>query len=478
VPARAAWPSCTPSRRRGAAGPASPEIVCFDKQSDWGGLWNYTWRTGLDQHGDPVHGSMYRYLWSNGPKECLEFADYTFDEHFGKPIPSFPPREVLFDYIAGRAKKSNVRQYVQFDSAVRWISFDAARDAFEVTVESRDDGSTRTEEFDHVIVATGHFSTPNMPEYPGFATFPGRVLHSHDFRDAQEFAGKDLLVLGSSYSAEDIALQSKKYGAAGDPDAGAQRVDRGARAPPRSTAGTRSAAVISAAPTSRRCFRRARPRSAGGRAASVTSDGDNNCVEVAFLSAGHVALRDTKARDRAPHVHSATAWSTFLAGVGRRGFESSGRCHGIVARSVRNTDLATSRRSRSQSRGSDSALPVWSEPPMASPTHTTSAPTAPSGSASVDSTAPMGSATTPCALSTRQVGSMGATAALAVPVPSTISPTLAAPMASAPRTFFFICSPPLIDLCAAKTKPTVTGAFRRVTGAVGRPVGALDRMNP
>ena len=23
------------------------------------------------------YGSMYRYLWSNGPKECLEFADYS-----------------------------------------------------------------------------------------------------------------------------------------------------------------------------------------------------------------------------------------------------------------------------------------------------------------------------------------------------------------------------------------------------------------
>ena len=51
-----------------------PEIVCFEKQSDWGGLWNYTWRTGLDEHGEPVHGSMYRYLWSNGPKEVLELC--------------------------------------------------------------------------------------------------------------------------------------------------------------------------------------------------------------------------------------------------------------------------------------------------------------------------------------------------------------------------------------------------------------------
>ena len=90
-----------------------PEIVCYEKQSDWGGLWNYSWRTGSDQYGDPVPNSMYRYLWSNGPKECLEFADYSFDEHFGKPIPSFPPREVLYDYIIGRVKKGNLKNKVR-----------------------------------------------------------------------------------------------------------------------------------------------------------------------------------------------------------------------------------------------------------------------------------------------------------------------------------------------------------------------------
>lgn len=34
-----------------ANGDDIPEIVCYEKQSDWGGLWNYTWRTGLDQYG-------------------------------------------------------------------------------------------------------------------------------------------------------------------------------------------------------------------------------------------------------------------------------------------------------------------------------------------------------------------------------------------------------------------------------------------
>jgi trimethylamine monooxygenase len=91
------------ARRKGAE---IPEVICYEKQSDYGGLWNYTWRTGLDEFGEPVHGGMYRYLWSNGPKECLEFADYSFEEHFGRPIPSYPPRAVLHDYIKGRIEKS------------------------------------------------------------------------------------------------------------------------------------------------------------------------------------------------------------------------------------------------------------------------------------------------------------------------------------------------------------------------------------
>ena len=39
------------------------------------------------------------------------------------------------------------------------------------------------------------------------------MLHSHDFRDATEFKGKDVLVVGRSYSAEDIGSQCYKYGA-------------------------------------------------------------------------------------------------------------------------------------------------------------------------------------------------------------------------------------------------------------------------
>ena len=189
-----------------------PEVVCFEKQSDWGGLWNYTWRTGVDEYGNQCHGSMYRYLWSNGPKEGLEFADYTFEEHFGKPIASYPPRAVLFDYMKGRVEKAGVRNMIRFSTIVRDVR--AVKDGgFEVTSRNEITDTDESEFFDKVIIATGHFSVPNVPEYPGFDQFNGRLMHAHDFRDAREFADKDLLILGTSYSAEDIGSQCWKYGA-------------------------------------------------------------------------------------------------------------------------------------------------------------------------------------------------------------------------------------------------------------------------
>jgi len=189
-----------------------PEIKCYEKQENWGGMWNYTWRTGVGKYGEPIHGSMYKYLWSNGPKECLEFADYTFTEHFGQPISSYPPREVLFDYIQGRIKKSNARDFIQFNTVARWVDFIEDKQQFRVVFDNLVKNETFEEYFDYLVVGTGHFSTPNMPYFEGIEEFPGTVMHAHDFRGADQFIDQKLLLVGSSYSAEDIGVQCYKHG--------------------------------------------------------------------------------------------------------------------------------------------------------------------------------------------------------------------------------------------------------------------------
>ncbi|GIH68837.1 DUF397 domain-containing protein [Sphaerimonospora thailandensis] len=49
---------------------------------------------------------------------------------------------------------------------------------------------------------------------------------------------------------------------------------------------------------------------------SSRSNGQNNCVEVAFLGSGRVALRDTKDRGAGPvHVFTPGEWDAFIEGA-------------------------------------------------------------------------------------------------------------------------------------------------------------------
>ena len=112
----------------------------------------------------------------------MELPHYTFDEHFGKPIPSFPPRAALLDYLEGRWRKEDVRDMISFNTVVKDVVYNKDDDNFTVLVKDLKKDEVLDEEvFDYVVVATGHFSTPNVPEFAGIETFPGRILHSHDF---------------------------------------------------------------------------------------------------------------------------------------------------------------------------------------------------------------------------------------------------------------------------------------------------------
>ncbi|WP_460699331.1 NAD(P)-binding domain-containing protein [Nocardia thraciensis] len=52
-----------------------------------------------------------------------------------------------------------------------------------------------------IINATGTWEKPFIPYYRGAETFAGRQLHAHDYRTADEFAGKHVVVVGAGVSA-------------------------------------------------------------------------------------------------------------------------------------------------------------------------------------------------------------------------------------------------------------------------------------
>jgi hypothetical protein len=76
----------------------------------------------------------------------------------------------------------------------------------------RDDGGWLVElegassrSFDALVVATGIFCHPQMPDLPG--EFAGEIVHVRDYRTPDAFAGRRVLVLGAGQSALDIAAE-------------------------------------------------------------------------------------------------------------------------------------------------------------------------------------------------------------------------------------------------------------------------------
>ncbi|MFJ8450423.1 DUF397 domain-containing protein [[Kitasatospora] papulosa] len=50
---------------------------------------------------------------------------------------------------------------------------------------------------------------------------------------------------------------------------------------------------------------------------SSQSSGGTNCVQVAFLDQGVVALRDSKNPDKAPHLFTDSEYDAFVSGIVR-----------------------------------------------------------------------------------------------------------------------------------------------------------------
>ncbi|KAI4693563.1 uncharacterized protein J4E88_001936 [Alternaria novae-zelandiae] len=70
-------------------------------------------------------------------------------------------------------------------------------------------------DFDAVVIASGHYHTPRVPDTPGLAEwkrrFPGRVQHSKSYRRPENAQDKNYLLVGASVSATDIARELSPY---------------------------------------------------------------------------------------------------------------------------------------------------------------------------------------------------------------------------------------------------------------------------
>ncbi|WP_225853490.1 FAD-dependent oxidoreductase [Micromonospora sp. AMSO31t] len=147
---------------------------------------------------DAAPGGAWQHRW---PTLRMATVHGIFDlpgMHFTTPPPDEPAADAVPAYFAAFER--------QFDIDVqRPVAVTAVRNAGDgrLLVES-DKGAWITRA---LINATGTWTRPFVPYYPGQDTFLGRQLHTAHYRGPAEFAGKRVVVVGGGASAVQLLVE-------------------------------------------------------------------------------------------------------------------------------------------------------------------------------------------------------------------------------------------------------------------------------
>jgi hypothetical protein len=162
---------------------------CFEVSDNVGGVWYYQNPSGMS--------ACYKHLHINTSRCRMEYEDY--------PMPAEWPNFCRHDYVAryfnDYCDHFGLRDSITFNTRVEH----AERGGDGLWTVTLSGGEQRI--YDALIVCNGHHWDPRWPEpaFPG--QFNGKQMHSHDYRQPEDFAGRRVVILGVGNSAMDIAVE-------------------------------------------------------------------------------------------------------------------------------------------------------------------------------------------------------------------------------------------------------------------------------
>lgn len=172
---------------------------------------------------DNTHGQfvdetpMYETLETNIPKQLMQYAEKPFDDQ----LPVFPGHESVLKYCNEYAQE--VKRLIHFGCQVLDVrpvrhSSENEKDnsfSWSVTIADKSSLKATSYEYDAVVVASGHYNVPSIPDIQGLQrwskAYPTSVLHSKAYRHPATFTGKKVIIVGNSASGTDIGAQVGQF---------------------------------------------------------------------------------------------------------------------------------------------------------------------------------------------------------------------------------------------------------------------------
>uniref|UniRef100_A0A914CYJ3 Flavin-containing monooxygenase n=1 Tax=Acrobeloides nanus TaxID=290746 RepID=A0A914CYJ3_9BILA len=141
----------------------------------------------------------------NTSKEMTAYSDFPPPPEFT----NFMHNRKMLEYFELYTKHFKLDDYIRFNHRVENVERAPSykQDGKWLVTYTDENGNCLQEEFDGVLLASGHHTFPYLPEkWTGQDSFKGKVTHAHSYKDHRGYEDKVVAVVGVGNSGGDIAV--------------------------------------------------------------------------------------------------------------------------------------------------------------------------------------------------------------------------------------------------------------------------------
>ncbi|KAI8069425.1 hypothetical protein BC940DRAFT_332338 [Gongronella butleri] len=208
-PVTPAYPSTVPSTLIQASLPPQDAPLPFSMTA----LLDEQSRDALLRHAPPT--PCYESLRNNVATPLIRYKDLGWPEN----TPWFTTHDKILAYLQDYSATFGLDGVTEYNTSVERLTELPDKQGWRVLtkkmVVQHEENDTRVTStwkediFDSVVVATGHYHAPHIPDIRGLAEwhqrYPDAILHSKQYRTPKGYDGKTVLLVGDGTSALDIA---------------------------------------------------------------------------------------------------------------------------------------------------------------------------------------------------------------------------------------------------------------------------------
>ncbi|CAG2105494.1 unnamed protein product, partial [Medioppia subpectinata] len=145
----------------------------------------------------------------NSSKEMTAYSDFPFPKHY----PNYVHHSLMREYLLLYAERIGIKDHVKLRHELIGCQQNADYDRtgqWRLTVRDIDNDRVFDEVFDGVIVCTGRYHRPIIPDIKNRHLYAGRVVHTNALSDTTGFEGQRVVVFGVGNTGIDTAIEMSK----------------------------------------------------------------------------------------------------------------------------------------------------------------------------------------------------------------------------------------------------------------------------